>query len=284
MEKMSNFLDKAKGYAKNPLGIIALFISLIYGFACLVLSTSINNFTGPAERLPLIWFVILFPVLILIGFIYLVIFHHGKLYAPSDFKDEENFINVYMGNKEVSNDLNNIDIHLQRLKEQKKTGKDLDEEISEISNKIEKIKNKYAQIPINNLWKLNHWGSNCAKIVNNKMIFSGKSAPQGKDGSHIDLNNLLMIGKEYEVSCFAKSIQGTTGRFQLWCHDKTGTKPSGVSISTPYKTPSTEGEKIKLNFKATYNQNIRIHLQYEPGDGQIEVEDIQVNELYKNQL
>lgn len=89
---LMNFMKNSKGFAKNPLGIIALFISLIYGFACIVLSTSINNFKTSSERLPLIWFIILFPVLILLAFVYLVKNHHEKLYAPSDFKNEENFI------------------------------------------------------------------------------------------------------------------------------------------------------------------------------------------------
>ena len=72
-----------KGLTRNPLGIIAFFVSLIYGFACLVLGTSLNNFHGAEERLPLIWFIIFFPVLILIAFTYLVIYHHKKLYAPN---------------------------------------------------------------------------------------------------------------------------------------------------------------------------------------------------------
>jgi hypothetical protein len=87
-------MDKAKGLSRNPLGIIALFVSLIYGFACLVLGTSLNNLHGEFERLPLIWFIILFPILILIGFFYLVVKHQNKLYAPSDYKDESNFVTV----------------------------------------------------------------------------------------------------------------------------------------------------------------------------------------------
>jgi len=88
-------MHKAKGLTRNPLGIIALFISLIYGFACLVLSTSISNLTSQFERLPLIWFIILFPIVILGGFIFLVIRHHEKLYAPSDYSDEQIFTKTF---------------------------------------------------------------------------------------------------------------------------------------------------------------------------------------------
>jgi hypothetical protein len=281
MNPMTNFMEKTKGLTKNPIGIIALFISLIYGFACLVLSTSLSNLQGQEERLPLIWFIILFPVVILIGFIYLVVCHYEKLYAPSDWKNEENFINVFMGNKEVPSDLEKVNDKLKSLISDDEKGEKLINSISKISKEIEKIKEKSQQIPINSLWRLNHWGSNCASIVGDKMIFKGTSAPKGTDGSHIDLNNLLEIGKTYEISCFAKSLNNTNGMFQLWCHDNTGTKPDGVSEMTEFKTLSTEGERIQLNFKAAYNKNIRLHLQYKPGQGQIEVTDVKINE-FKN--
>jgi len=94
-----NFIGNAKGLAKNPLGIIALFVSLIYGFACLVLGISISNFKDSTERLPLIWFVILFPVVILGAFVFLVTTHHGKLYSPSDYGDTEAFLKTLGANR-----------------------------------------------------------------------------------------------------------------------------------------------------------------------------------------
>jgi hypothetical protein len=83
-------IKDAKTLTRNPLGIIALFISLIYGFACLVLGLSGQNLS-PDDRSPLVYFLIGFPVLILLSFVYLVVKHHNKLYAPADFKDERNF-------------------------------------------------------------------------------------------------------------------------------------------------------------------------------------------------
>lgn len=84
----------AKGLARNPLGIIALFIVLVYGFASLVTAFA-GAFTA-AERLPLIYFLIFFPVLVLCIFAWLVSKHSGKLFAPSDFKDEENYVRMQM--------------------------------------------------------------------------------------------------------------------------------------------------------------------------------------------
>jgi hypothetical protein len=95
------FLSNIKNLTRNPLGIIALFVSMIYGFSCLVLSTSITNLEYAYERLPLIWFVIIFPIIILAAFIYLVIFHHEKLYSPSDFRDDDSFIQTIDENKRI---------------------------------------------------------------------------------------------------------------------------------------------------------------------------------------
>lgn len=278
MNPITTFISKSKDFTRNPLGIIALFISLIYGFACLVLSTSLKNLQGQFERLPLIWFIITFPIFILIAFTYLVIHHHEKLYAPSDFEDEGNFIEVFRGNKEISDDLRNLGDRLKVIIEESKKSGTPNAELIKIFQDIDKIKEKTEQIPLNNLWKLNHWGSNCANIVGNKMIFSGMTAPHDTDGSHIDLIDFLEVGKTYEVSCFAKSDASTTGMFQLWCHDKSA-EPNGVSITTYYKTPSISGEVIKLTFAAQFNRNIRIHLQYKPGVGMIEICDVKIKAI-----
>ncbi len=80
-----------KDLVKNPIGIIALFISLIYGIASLLLGTTAGSLTS-GERFPLIIFIILFPVVVLGVFYLLVSRHHGKLYAPGDYKDDTSFL------------------------------------------------------------------------------------------------------------------------------------------------------------------------------------------------
>ena len=62
-DNLKSFGENAKSLARNPLGIIALFIVLVYGFASLV-TIFTGSFTA-AERLPLIYFLITFPVLVL---------------------------------------------------------------------------------------------------------------------------------------------------------------------------------------------------------------------------
>jgi hypothetical protein len=76
-DQVTGFGDVAQKLARNPLGIIALFIVLVYGFAALV-----AGFSGPfsaSERLPLIYFMITFPVLVLGVFAWLVSRHSNSL-------------------------------------------------------------------------------------------------------------------------------------------------------------------------------------------------------------
>lgn len=87
------FTESAKGFTKSPLGIIALFIVLVYGFASLVVGLG----QGISEHVaPLIYFMVFFPVLVFFGFLWLVANHHNKLYGPSDFKNEDNFLKAQM--------------------------------------------------------------------------------------------------------------------------------------------------------------------------------------------
>jgi len=94
---MNDFGETAYKLSRNPLGIIALFIALVYGVACLTFSFS-NNI--PASVLTyFVWFIIGYPVVVLITFVFLVIKHHTKLYAPRDFLRPEDFIDCAYGNQ-----------------------------------------------------------------------------------------------------------------------------------------------------------------------------------------
>jgi hypothetical protein len=85
----------AERLSRNPLGIIALFIVLVYLIAGTILGASSLGVSSvklnPNERLPLVWFIVVYPVLVLIAFYRLVAFHHTKLYSPSDFPDDDGF-------------------------------------------------------------------------------------------------------------------------------------------------------------------------------------------------
>lgn len=87
---LQDFGQAAQRLARNPLGIIALFIVLVYGIAGLVLGVSSGHLESN-ERQPLVWFLVVFPVVVLAVFYRLVTAHHVKLYAPHDFPDAEGF-------------------------------------------------------------------------------------------------------------------------------------------------------------------------------------------------
>lgn len=80
------FLDSAKSLARNPLGIIALFIVLVYAVASIVISTADADFYKNPFH-PAVLFLGLFPVAVLGTFTCLVMYHDRKLYAPKDYHD-----------------------------------------------------------------------------------------------------------------------------------------------------------------------------------------------------
>jgi CheY-like chemotaxis protein len=91
---LTSFGNTATGLAKNPLGVIALFLVLVYGLAALVLVFG-GNLTFP-ERMPIIIFLIAFPLIVLAAFLWLVVRHNQRLYAPHDFADEDNWVKMQL--------------------------------------------------------------------------------------------------------------------------------------------------------------------------------------------
>ncbi len=87
------FADTASGMTKNPLGIIGLFIVLIYGFASMVVGFSSN--LEARDMSLLIKFLIIFPVGVLFVFYWLVSKHHYKLYGPSEYQKQEIFASTF---------------------------------------------------------------------------------------------------------------------------------------------------------------------------------------------
>ena len=80
---------------KNPLGIVALFISLIYGICSLLLGIGLDKFT-PSNETILVSFIVIFPFVVLAAFLWLVIVYPNRLYGPSDFRTDETFLALQM--------------------------------------------------------------------------------------------------------------------------------------------------------------------------------------------
>src|SRR4051794_40816634 len=94
VSELKTFGSTATTLTRNPLGIIALFIVLVYGFASLV--TAFPGALTDSQKTPLIYFLVIFPVLVLGVFTWRVIRHSGKLFAPADFRDEENYVKMQL--------------------------------------------------------------------------------------------------------------------------------------------------------------------------------------------
>lgn len=76
--------------SRNPLGIIGLFIFLIYAISGWVLTELIINLSYRLQTL-FVLFIISYPVVLLFVFYILVTRHPEKLYAPQDFRTDEAF-------------------------------------------------------------------------------------------------------------------------------------------------------------------------------------------------
>jgi hypothetical protein len=78
------------GHVRNPLTIIAIFASIVEISGTVVLPR-----ISEANQGIYIWFLMLFSTLLIGLFFYILWSRHHVLYAPSDFKDESHFINLF---------------------------------------------------------------------------------------------------------------------------------------------------------------------------------------------
>lgn len=85
---------------KNPLEVIAIFIALIYGICALLLGSTVSGLEK-VNQTDMVWFIVLFPVAVLVVFAWLVRNHHKKLYAPGDYRSDD----AFHGNQAASDDL-----------------------------------------------------------------------------------------------------------------------------------------------------------------------------------
>ena len=109
-----NLLQTARSYTSNPLGIIALFIVLVYGMAALVITQSDTLRQGDITAL--VCFLIAFPVIVFAGFLWAVKYHF-KLYAPKDYNDDDSFfISVLMTAAAIQRKNNGKQLSLNELK------------------------------------------------------------------------------------------------------------------------------------------------------------------------
>lgn len=78
------------GHVKNPLTIIAFFAGLAE-----VSGTIVLPFLSPNIQGTYIWFLMLFPSLLVVSFFFILYNKHYVLYAPSDYRDDRSFTQLY---------------------------------------------------------------------------------------------------------------------------------------------------------------------------------------------
>lgn len=76
---------------KNPLTIIAIFAGIAE-----VSGSAVLPFLSIANQSDYVWFLMIFPILLISYFFLTLNFNHKVLYAPSDFRDEETFYKLIM--------------------------------------------------------------------------------------------------------------------------------------------------------------------------------------------
>lgn len=75
------------GPIKNPLTIIAIFAAIAE-----ISGTIVLPFIAAANQAIYVWFLIVFPILLIVLFFLTLNFNHKVLYAPSDYQNEDNFL------------------------------------------------------------------------------------------------------------------------------------------------------------------------------------------------
>lgn len=78
------------GHIKNPLTVIAIFAAIAE-----ISGTSVLPFISNENQSLYIWFLMIFPMFLVSAFFITLNINHRALYAPSDYKDERNFVNPY---------------------------------------------------------------------------------------------------------------------------------------------------------------------------------------------
>lgn len=105
-------IEKIKA-VNNPLTIIAIFAALAEVAGTVALAT-----VDKSLQQTFVWFVMAFPTLIVILFFATLNFNPKVLYAPSDFRDEENFLNTLVGTRGLSLSLDEVAEQLEEAKSQ----------------------------------------------------------------------------------------------------------------------------------------------------------------------
>ncbi|MEZ5324226.1 MAG: helix-turn-helix domain-containing protein [Verrucomicrobiales bacterium] len=141
-------------HVSNPLTVIAIFAGLaeVAGSIALVA-------VDPSIQSTFVWFVMFFPIGLVVLFFATLNFNPRVLYAPSDFKDEENFLSALAGKQKVEKQFGEVFKQIERTQRKliestlAEVGKEQDptsqEELKQaIESQLDKIREKLDQTKV----------------------------------------------------------------------------------------------------------------------------------------
>ncbi len=232
-------IEKIKSI-NNPLTIIAIFATLAEIAGTVALAT-----VAPELQGIFIWFVMLFPTLLVVCFFVTLNFNPRVLYAPSDFKNEEHFVDIVAGSRHLTDSLKYLKTDLSNFKEQLKK-EILSEDMGQSNEKMMKLSELFDS-------KLNELSS---KIEESRMSAEELSSDITFDlfsrkGLQIAILSVLaMIRKPATAGDIAKALKinetymlSTLDRLQ-----RLGFIES-VAVDKPYREGTTMGYQLVKNRK-----------------------------------
>lgn len=118
------------GHIKNPLTVIAIFAAIAE-----ISGTTVLPFIAADNQSIYIWFLMFFPIF-LVGIFFLTLnFNHRVLYAPSDYKDEKNFVNPYGSKASPEEQVNKLREEVEEIEAEDTAGKSSTTENAENNKK-----------------------------------------------------------------------------------------------------------------------------------------------------
>lgn len=151
----------------------------------------------------------------------------------------------------------------------------------------------FINVPAGLGWIMDFWGQWKSTEYNfvpmpsgndHFMIFSGDGSLfeqfhhfNNQGGAHQDLMEIFAYGQTAKITARVRSVHNTTAKIQLWCSDLA---PTPKNRYTNAIVPTQTWQEISMLYTSTQTPNLRVHLLYTPGEGQILVDNVKVEGLY----
>lgn len=99
----------------------------------------------------------------------------------------------------------------------------------------------------------------------------------GQGGAFRDFPSIMSYGQTVKVTAYIRATPMATATVALWCHDLVPNPKNRYSDSI---TPTEDWQELSMLYTSTQSPNLRVHLLYSPGAGQIQVDRVVIEGLY----